>query len=145
MRGQRHRRRQAGFTLIEIIVVVTIISILAAIAYPSYISYAQTAKRSDAISGMTFMAQQLERCYSQNFTYAGCAQVPAGVSQSNNKYYNINLTITGASSYTLVATANGPPQSADTQCASFTMTSGGGQSALNSGGADATTTCWGSK
>ncbi len=145
MRAAYPRRMQSGFTLIEIITVVTIIGILAAVAYPSYLSYGQRAKRSDATGSMTFMAQQLERCYSQNFTYAGCAQVPVGTSASTGTYYNIVLTVPTASSYTMVATPNGPPQNSDTQCASFTMTSGGGESALNSGGADNTTTCWGTK
>lgn len=140
------RRRQAGFTLIEIITVVSIIAILTAIAYPSYMSYSYRAKRSDATNTMTFLAQQLERCYSQNFTYAGCAQVPVGVTNSNGTWYNVTLALTnGGAGYTMVAIPNGLPQAHDTDCASFTMTSGGGQSALNSGGADNTATCWGSK
>ena len=139
---------QAGFTLLELLTVVTIIGVLAAIAYPSYLGYTRRANRSDATTSMTFMAQQLERCYSQNFSYQGCAQVPVGNSNSRNNHYTITLTVPAASSFTLVATPTGAannPQNADTDCASFTMTSGGAQSALNGGGADSTAICWGTK
>ena len=141
-------RPQAGFTLLELLATVAIIGILAAIAYPSYLNYTRTANRSDATTSMTFMAQQLERCYSQNFSYQGCAQVPVGTSNSRNNHYTITLTVPAASTFTMVATPTAAPnntQTADTDCASFTMTSGGGQTALNAGGADSTTTCWGTK
>ncbi len=148
IRASGRRRAQAGFTLLELLTVVTIVGILAGIAYPSYIGYTRTANRSDATTSMTFMAQQLERCYSQNFSYQGCAQVPVGASNSRNGHYTITLTVPAPSSFTLVATATGAPnnpQNADTDCASFTMTNGGGQTALNAAGADNTTACWGTK
>ena len=40
-----HRRPQAGFTLIEMMVVVVIITILAAIGYPSYPEYVTRSNR----------------------------------------------------------------------------------------------------
>lgn len=137
---------QRGFTLIELMSVMAIVAVLAAIAYPSYMDYAHRAKRTDAMSTMTFMAQQLERCYSQNFSYAGCVQVPAGAAASKNNYYTITVAV-GAlgATYSLTAVPNGAPQNGDKDCQSFTMTSGGAQTAANGGGADTTTTCWGTK
>lgn len=141
--SHRSPRAQRGFTLMELMVVTAIVAILAAIAYPTYTTYTQRARRSDAMNTMTSMAQQLERCYSQSFSYAGCAQVPAGTSKSTNNYYSIVLTVAAAgNSWSMTATPNGPPQNADTTCASFTLTSGGGQSATNSGGTSTTSTCW---
>jgi prepilin-type N-terminal cleavage/methylation domain-containing protein len=43
-----NRRRDSGFTLIEVLVVVVIVAILAAISVPIYIQYVQGARASDA-------------------------------------------------------------------------------------------------
>lgn len=42
------RRKDSGFTLIEVLVVVVIVAILAAISVPIYIQYVQGARASDA-------------------------------------------------------------------------------------------------
>jgi prepilin-type N-terminal cleavage/methylation domain-containing protein len=42
------KRRDSGFTLIEVLVVVVIVAILAAISVPIYIQYVQGARASDA-------------------------------------------------------------------------------------------------
>ncbi|MBM3328785.1 MAG: prepilin-type N-terminal cleavage/methylation domain-containing protein [Calditrichaeota bacterium] len=44
----RIKRRDSGFTLIEVLVVVVIVAILAAISVPIYIQYVQGARASDA-------------------------------------------------------------------------------------------------
>lgn len=44
-------RKQAGFTLIELMIVVAIIGILVAVALPAYQSYAKRAKLSELIVG----------------------------------------------------------------------------------------------
>ena len=138
------KRRPHGFTLIELVVTMGIVALLAAIAYPSYIQYTRRSNRTDATRNMMQMAQALERCYSQTFSYAGCAAVPAGTSNTPQGYYKITVAIPSASQYTLTAVPNGQPQAGDSQCQTFTMSSAGVQSALDSGGADNTGKCWGS-
>jgi len=67
--------RQSGFTLIEIMVVVAIIAILAAIAAPEYLSQRRTNGRTEAISALTQLQVEVERCYGINGGYDCCQPV----------------------------------------------------------------------
>jgi len=125
----------------ELLVVVAIVGILSAIAYPSYLSYVQRANRSDATRVLMLYSQAFERCYSQNFTYVGCAAVPAAT-LSPNRYYNVAATNVTATDYTLTAVPAGPPQNDDTLCTSFTLQGSAGQSATGAA-PNASQFCWG--
>ena len=146
--------RAVGFTLVELMITVAIIAVLAALAYPSYTSFVRHSNRTDATRVVMADAQALQRCYSQNFSYSNSATTPcsivAGTTTSPAGYYSIVIAMPAAGvpapSYSIVATPlAGHPQAADTQCAQFTLLSTGLQTATNSGGTDASQTCWGSK
>ena len=64
------RRRQRGFTLIEVMVTVAIVGILAAIAYPSYRDHLVRGYLTDATTGLSAMRADMERYYQDNRTYA---------------------------------------------------------------------------
>lgn len=62
-------RRQAGYTLLELVIVVAIISILSALAYNSYQDSAIKSRRKAATACMMESAQFLERNYTTTLAY----------------------------------------------------------------------------
>ncbi|HCC43205.1 MAG TPA: pilus assembly protein PilE [Gammaproteobacteria bacterium] len=113
-----------GFTLLELMVVVGIIAIIASLAYPSYQDYIGTTYQTQAVSDMKRCALELERQYSNNFTYSGgqCTPLwsPSDGLQSNAQF---NLTITATpDSYVITAT----PSSGN--CPIFSLQADGSES-----------------
>ncbi len=85
--------KNGGFTLMELMIAVAIVAILAVIAVPSYQQYLRRANRTDATKTITLDAQALERCYSQAFSYVGCAGAAAGTLASPNGKYNVTISV----------------------------------------------------
>lgn len=137
--------KKNGFSLVELMVAVGIVGILAAIAIPSYSAYVKRANRSDATRSLSATAQALERCYSQNFTYAVATCPLAGITPtpSSQGYYTVTIAVTAGppETYLLTAVPVLAPQTADASCTSFTLDSTGLQGATPAGN---TQTCWGS-
>ena len=137
--------KKNGFSLVELMVAVGIVGILAAIAIPSYSAYVKRANRSDATRSLSATAQALERCYSQNFTYAVATCPVAGITPvpSSQGYYTVTIVVTPGppETYFLSAVPALPPQTTDASCTSFTLSSTGLQGATPLGN---TQTCWGS-
>jgi type IV pilus assembly protein PilE len=136
-------------TLIELMVVVGIVAILASIAFPSYSHFVQQTNRTDATKTMQMAAQALERCYSRSFKYTACNV--NGVVMNNNStmqtpnlFYQITFTIPNAQNYTLTAVPVAAPQTKDTQCQQFTVSSTGALAAQDNSANNTTKACWGS-
>ena len=147
MRSQE--RLESGVTLMELMVVVAIIGVLAAIAYPAYTQFVMQANRTDATKTMQLYAQSLQRCYSANFTYAGCTVQGNVVNDGSvlgtpNLYYSITFAIPDPQTYTLTAAAIAPPQTVDNQCFQFTLLSSGQVAAVDNAANNTTQSCWGS-
>jgi type IV pilus assembly protein PilE len=145
----RYEKYARGMTLIELMVVVAIVAILASIAFPAYSRFTQQANRTDATKTLQMAAQSLERCYSQRFTYLAC-NVNGTVMNNNstmltpNAFYRITFAIPDAQDYTLTAVPIATPQTGDSQCAQFTMSSTGQWAAQDTGAMNQTKSCWGS-
>ena len=128
---------QTGFTLIELLISVAIVALLAAVAVPAYTGYVEKARRSDATTGLTKIAAELERCYTQFSEYdnAGCSfgfvsngalrnvthADLGGAIPSEEGDYTLNLAGT-SQTYTLtaIATAAGRQANDDT-CETFSL------------------------
>ena len=117
------RRRESGFTLIELMITVAVIGILAAIAIPSYAQYTIRSSRQSVQSELAVMASIQEKIYLNSNAYAsgvttayngsstGGLGVPTGKSRDGK--YTFSVTVASAT-YTLTATpVVGSSQSAD--------------------------------
>jgi len=83
-------RKQAGFTLIELMVTVVIVGILAAVAYPSYMNYMKKGRRAAAQAHLMDIAQRQQeylldaRAYASTLATLGVT-TPADVAS----YYTV--------------------------------------------------------
>jgi len=119
--------KNAGFTLIELMIVIVIVGVLASIALPSYQDSVRKARRSDAQAALLEYANYMERYYTENVTYTGASTT------ISSQYYTIAPDTSGAT-YTLQATPIGAQ--ANDSCGTLSLTNIGGKSATGSGN------CW---
>lgn len=133
--------RQAGFTLIELMIAVAIVAIIAAIAIPSYDSYVREARRADAQISLVRAAQKQEQYHSMNSGYATTLSGLGLSDESAEGFYSLSITNTGCESgyigcFQITATAIGP-QSSDSGCATLSLDQSGTRS--STGGEEG---CW---
>jgi len=153
---QPHRRRQEGFTLIELMIVVAVIGVLAALALPSFLDSVRKGRRADAVASLTQVQQAQERWRANRGSYADndllSTAPPDGLgipATTVNGYYALALSGVGAAGYTVTATAkSGTLQASDSACQKLVLRLAGGNifySSVDGGGtADAADAkrCW---
>jgi type IV pilus assembly protein PilA len=113
-----HKNKNAGFTLVELMIVIAIIGILAALAIPSYQEYTRKAKFSEVVSATTPYKLAVVLCYQDGACQGGTAAAPAvsipadrwggaiPVDTSTSKHYisSIALSTAGVITASSVAT-----------------------------------------
>ena len=133
--------RQAGFTLIELMIAVVVVAVLAAIALPSFMDSIRKSRRSDAFTALAAVQHAQERWRGNNANYANNTQLtlpwaaavtgdPTGLGLSASAsagYYAIAIANDSATGYTVTATAvSGKSQVADGDCARLRVRATGG-------------------
>lgn len=63
------KKKQCGFTLIELMIVVVIIGVLASVAYPAYTDSVRKGRRAQARAALLELMQQQERFMTQRNCY----------------------------------------------------------------------------
>ena len=141
--------RQAGVTLMELLIVVAIISMIAAYAYPSYTQFVTRSKRAIGASALLQIADRQQQFFMDNKSYAndltnlGFDANPYVIaddgtsSGGGDSVYSISLSNVTATAYTLTAAPLHGQLERDTACGSLTLDQAGSRG--NSGGGD---NCW---
>jgi type IV pilus assembly protein PilE len=93
-------RRQAGFTLIEVLIAIVIVGILSAVAIPSYSSYVLRGRLTEAYTALSVMQPKAEEFWSNKRTYVG---LPLPTDTATFSYTG-DLSVSG---YTITATGAG--------------------------------------
>ena len=84
------RKRQAGFTLIELMIVMAIVGIIAAVAYPAYTRQVQATNQQRAQGELMALMSAAEAYRAQSFSYQGYT-VPATMPLADR--YTFSATI----------------------------------------------------
>lgn len=108
-------KKNAGMTLIELMIVVVIMGILASIATPIYYSNVSKSRRSDGQGTLASFAATMNRYHTKNNTFTGAATAGADTGapsifpsespvDSGKKYYDLSIQSATDSTFTLRAT-----------------------------------------
>ncbi len=95
--------KQAGMSLMELMVALSIAAILAAIAIPSYQNYVLRSYTTEAFNGLSSYHLQLQQFFQDNGNYGGGG---CGVATPATRHFNYACALAGQG-FTITATSNG--------------------------------------
>jgi len=135
-------QKQAGFSLIELVIVVAIIGILAGIVFQTYQKQVDESRRADAQTALLDIAGRLERCYSELHSYENCGSGSSAVvtfpRDSDDGHYEVTAELE-QSTFTLTARPQDLQANRDgDNCSAFTLTHTGRKDAQG----DQADDCW---
>jgi type IV pilus assembly protein PilE len=97
--------RQAGFTLIEMMITVAVIAILSTLAVPSYRDYVIRGKIPEATSNLAGKRVQMEQFFQDNRTYMGAPACNNDTATS--QYFDFSCENLGRTTFLLKAVGKG--------------------------------------
>lgn len=148
------KRKQAGVTLMELLVVIVVVGILASIAIPSYRRYLHRAQRTDATAALLRLQTAQEKNYLQYGRYitttANLANAPgtgasAGLgilTTSERGFYSLAVESTTTGYRATATPVSGKGQADDKTCATFRIDETGTKYAASNTSADKTQECF---
>ncbi len=105
------KKRQSGFTLMELMVVIVIVAILAAVAVPLYVNYVRDAQRTEAKGAIGAVITSEQTWYQLNGTYTVDTFAPNAAGQKLNcdltdalANWDIKVTAADLNGFTVLAT-----------------------------------------
>ena len=133
-------KKQAGFTLVELMIAVVVIAILAMVAIPAYNDSVTKGRRADAKSTLTTIAARQEQFFMDNKRYTADLTELGYAASANvdsiDGYYNVSSAVTASPpSFTLTAV----PKNTDVDCKNFTLDEQGNEGVS---GPKAANLCW---
>ena len=135
-------KKQAGFSLIELVVAAALIGIVAAIALPSYQRQIEKTRRGDAQGALLGLANAMERYYVDNRTFVGAD--PATLYSAKSPvdgaevYYALEIQAATRRAFTLQAVPKNAQ--ANDKCGTLTLTRTGTRGVT--GGSLPVEQCW---
>lgn len=133
------KSKQAGFTLIELMIVVMIVAVLTSLAYAAYTQQIVKSRRAAATACLMGQVQYMERYYTTRFSYEGASAPGGGCVAELSRHYTFASTAT-ASGYTLSAEPVGLQARSDGRCMTLSINERGVKS--RSGTAGEVLNCW---
>ena len=73
------KKRNSGFTLMELLIAIAIVAVLAAIAIPSYLHYVKKSQFSEVVQSADTLKTAVAQCAQQLATITGCSGGAYGV------------------------------------------------------------------
>jgi type IV pilus assembly protein PilE len=139
--------RNAGFSMIELMIVVAIIAILVAIAFPSYTSYIAKSHRVAAEGCLSEYSNYMERYYTTwlNYSQDGSGNANAlpafdcASTAQTGTNYSYALPALSATAYTVEAVPIGTQASRDAKCGTLKLDQTGARYASGPSGPSV---CW---
>jgi type IV pilus assembly protein PilE len=118
-------RRQAGFTLLELMIVVAVVAVLAMIGLPLYGEQIRKGKRAEAAQALGDLQLRQEGWRADHPLYGSMDDLTgsAGATTAFNtalKNYTVAVSGNNATAYTITATRKGDLAS-DPKCGNFTL------------------------
>jgi len=99
--------RQAGVTLIELMVTLVIIAILSSVALPAYNDYVKRGKIPVATNNLASMRVKMEQYYQDNRKYPATCDAAGGMPLPPNDDFTYSCTLDSSNTNVFTVTAQG--------------------------------------